>query len=135
MCRAGSKSFIPVLPGMTETCPSLESQDRAWGFGSRHQQKHMPTSQGPPQDDQENILLLEKGDNTTMLKTSKNRQAGRQAGSTKHRTGSAYNDPKEVSTGSLYFVFCFFATSLNLQNPTYSTRDRTCIPCIGSIES
>ena len=40
----------------------------------------------PPQDDQENILLLEKGDNTTMLKTSKNRQAGRQAGSTKHRT-------------------------------------------------
>ena len=49
--------------------------------------------------------------------------------------GSAYNDPKEVSTGSLFFVFCFFATSLNLQNPTYSTRDRTCIPCIGSIES
>lgn len=79
MCRAGCKSFVPVLPSMRETRPPRESQGRAPGFGSRHQQKHTPASQGT-QDDQENIL--QKGGDTTALKTKKNRQAGR----TKHRT-------------------------------------------------
>ena len=79
MCRAGSKSSVSVLPGMTETCPPPESQGRTQGSGSRHQQKHTH-SEGPRMIGKS--ILRKRGTTRQCWKTGKNRQGGQ----TKHRT-------------------------------------------------